>query len=79
MNYSAILLVAKPGALNAAIEQAAQVPGVDVHQIHPKGERAVCTIEAATVDDEVRIFSSLRDLEAVFDVSLLEHRPGADE
>ncbi len=78
MNYSAVLLVAQPGRLEQALTDAAAIPGVDIHQIDRSRERAICTLEAASIDDEVRLFSVVRSLEAVLDLSLIEHLPEAD-
>ena len=77
MNYSAILVIARPGWLEAAVEAASRIEGVEPHQTDPATNRFICTIEAATTDDEVRLFRTVSELADVFDVSLIEHRPDA--
>ena len=84
MNYSAILVIARPGRLEAAVEAASRIEGVEPHQTDlvrfqtdPATNRFICTIEAATTDDEVRLFRTVSELADVFDVSLIEHRPDA--
>ena len=77
MNYSAILVIARPGRLEAAVEAASRIEGVEPHQTAPATNRFICTIEAATTDDEVRLFRTVSELADVFDVSLIEHRPDA--
>ena len=77
MNYYAILVIARPGRLEAAVEAASRIEGVEPHQTDPATNRVICTIEAATTDDEVRLFRTVSELADVFDVSLIEHRPDA--
>lgn len=77
MNYSAILVIARPGRLDAVLEAVSRIAGVEPHQTDPATGRIVCTIEAAATDDEVRLFRKVSELEDVFDVSLIEHRPDA--
>ena len=74
MNYSAILVIARPGRLEAAVEAASRIEGVEPHQTDPATNRFICTIEAATTDDEVRLFHRVAELDGVNDVSLIEHR-----
>ncbi len=75
MNYSAILVVARPGALETLPGRLRAISGVEVHRTDAPTRRLICTIEAPSVDDEVRIFRQIRELDGVFDASLLEHRP----
>lgn len=77
MNYSAILVVARPGRLAAVLEAVRTIPGVEPHQTDPASGRVICTIEAPDTDDEVRLFRKVADLADVYDVSLIEHRPDA--
>ncbi|MDO5530494.1 chaperone NapD [Sutterella sp.] len=77
MNYSAILVVVHPGRLEDALRAVKAIEGVEPHQTDPATGRMICTIEAPTTDDEVRLFRTVADLPDVFDVSLIEHRPDA--
>ena len=67
MNYSAILVIALPGRLQDVITAINRIEGVD-------SDRLICTIEAPTTDDEVRLFHRVAELDGVNDVSLIEHR-----
>lgn len=77
MNYSAILVVARPGEFDDVLQRIAAVNGVDVHHVDRQSRRAVCTIEAETVDQEVERFAAVRNMPGVLDASLIEHRPDA--
>ena len=76
MNCSAVLVVARPGRLDAAAEAVAQVEGVFVHQRDE--DRLICTIEAETEREEVARFNAVSRLEPVLDASLLSHYVGLD-
>ena len=69
MNYSAILVIALPGRLQDVITAINRIEGVEAHISDPDSDRLICTIEAPTTDDEVRLFHR-----GVNDVSLIEHR-----
>ena len=56
MNYSAILVIALPGRLQDVITAINRIEGVEAHISDPDSDRLICTIEAPTTDDEVRLF-----------------------
>lgn len=76
MNYSAILVIALPGRLQDVITAINRIEGVEAHISDPDSDsdRLICTIEAPTTDDEVRLFHRVAELDGVNDVSLIEHR-----
>ena len=74
MNYSAILVIALPGRLEDVAAAVDAIEGVEAHARDPETNRLICTIEAPTTDDEVRLFQSVADLDGVHDVSLIDHR-----
>ena len=74
MNYSAILVGARPGRLASVIEALQGIPGVEAHQRDEASSRVICSIEAQETDDEVRLFRTVSELDGVLDASLLEHR-----
>ena len=78
MNCSAVLVVARPGRLDAAAEAVAQVEGVFVPQRDEDHDRLICTIEAETEREEVARFNAVSRLEPVLDASLLSHYVGLD-
>ena len=79
MNYSAVLLVARPQQLDAAVAAASAIPGVEVFQIDPSKERIICVIEAISVEEEIRLFTAIQALPDVLDLSLIEHLPDATD
>lgn len=79
MNYSAVLLVARPQQLDAAVAAASAVPGVEVFQIDHSKERVICVIEAISVEEEIRLFTAIQALPEVLDLSLIEHLPEAND
>ena len=74
MNYSAILVIALPGRLQDVITAINRIEGVEAPNSDPDSDRLICTIEAPTTDDEVRLFHRVAELDGVNDVSLIEHR-----
>lgn len=74
MNYSAILVIALPGRFQDVITAINRIEGVEAHISDPDSDRLICTIEAPTTDDEVRLFHRVVELDGVNDVSLIEHR-----
>ena len=74
MNYSAILVIALPGRFQDVITANNRIEGVEAHISDPDSDRLICTIEAPTTDDEVRLFHRVAELDGVNDVSLIEHR-----
>lgn len=78
MNYSAILVIALPGRFDSVAEALSRIPGIELHASDRASSRLICTIEAPTTDEEVRLFRTAADLDGVHDVSLIEHRPDAD-
>ena len=75
MNYSTILVSARPGELDLAIAAVSRLPGIETHQQDAGTARLVCTIEASDTDEAVRRFQTVAALDCVRDVSLIEHRP----
>ena len=73
MNYSAVLVVARPGRLHEAIKAIGELEGVCVHQYDVETGRLICTIEAETEDREIERFNTTAQLESVLDISLLSH------
>ena len=71
MNYSAILVIALPGRLQDVITAINRIEGVEAHISDPDSDRLICTIEAPTTDDEVRLFHRVAELDGVNDVSLM--------
>lgn len=73
MFYSAVMVTARPDALDKAID-AVRGESVEIHQIDRGKNRFIGVIEGDTVDSESDIFVRLQDLPDVADVSLIVHR-----
>jgi len=69
MNLSGILVVAKPGLRDQAIQSLAALPGVEVHQVDEATGRIVVVQEAENIRSEME---GLRQIKAVPQVMMAE-------
>jgi nitrate reductase NapAB chaperone NapD len=74
VNLSGILVVARPGRLDDALQALRELPGVDVHQHEAPTGRIVVTQEAESAGAEAEGLRRLRALPDVATAELVYHR-----
>ncbi len=72
MPISGVVVSCRPGTEGRVAEQAALLPGVEVHASLPDGQ-VIAVIEAASVQAEVDLASQLEQLDGVISVQVAYH------
>ncbi len=79
MNLSGILVVAKAGQFDDALESLRQLPGVEVHQLDEATRRIVVVQEADAIRDEMAGLRQIKSLSGVLMAEMVYHYIGEDD